>query len=168
MRNLYDITEDLDRAREIAFSYAAENEGEIPDYIATMLDELSDEKEVKVEKIACLFKDLKNFGESIKTEQSRLTAMKKTNANEMERIKNYLEALVDEGEKFKTPRATVSWRKSTSTVLKEGVTPEDLDERYQKVKVEASLTEIAKGIKEGDEEVMELAELVTKNGITIK
>jgi hypothetical protein len=167
-RSLYEISSEIDELREVALEQAQENDGILPDYIANVLDKLDGEKADKVEAIGCVYKDINNFVESIKTEQARLTKMKKVHENEMSRIKSYLEFILSEGEKYKTPKATISWRKSTSTILNDGVEPEDLDVKYQNIKITPALTEIAKGIKAGDEEITKQAKLVSKNSVTIK
>ena len=165
MRNLYDITNDLDIVRERVFQEAEENDGVIPDYIGDLLDSIEGERTDKIQKIAEMYKDLIGFSDSIAKEQKRLTKMKSTYSNEQERIKEYLTAFVDEGEKIKSATSTVSWRKSSSVNVL--VDPTKLPEEFQKVVVSSKKTDIKNAIKAGVD-LSEYANIVTSTNISIK
>jgi len=166
-RSMYDITNELDSVREEAYAYAEEHDGEMPDYLVEYLDALEGEREQKAENIACLYKDLNAYVDSIKKEEARLSKLKKQYNNEIDRIKSYLSAFINEGEKIKTPRTTISWRKSTSVVLKEGVKAKSLPEEFQNVKIEPAKTALKKAITNG-EDLSKYVSLVTENRIQIK
>jgi len=165
MRHLYDITKELDSVREEAFNIAEDNNGEIPDYIGDMLDTLEGEREEKIQRIGEIYKDISAFEDSIAKEQSRLSKLKTTAKNEQERIKQYLSAFMDEGEKFKTSTVSIGWRKSTSVNLL--VDAEQLPDEFKKIDVKPKKTDITKAIKSG-KDLSEYAELVTVNNIGIK
>lgn len=167
-RTMYDITVELDNARDQAYTIAEENEGVLPDYVSEFLDNLEGEREDKAVNIACAYKDLNSFVDDIATEQKRLKKLKAQYVNEAERVKTYLSMFIDNGEKIKDPRASISWRKSTSLLVDENLDPKTLPEEYQKIKVEVNKTELTKAIKAGDDDAMKLGELVTKSNIQIK
>ncbi len=170
-RTMYDISKELDIARDNAFLYAEEHDGELPDYINTYLDSLEGEFEDKAVNIACVIKELSNFSDDIVKERRRLAKLKETTDNEIERIKYYLSQFVGEGVKIKTPSASISWRKSTSVVLNKGIKAEDLPEEYQKVKIEESKSALKKALSSGDDVskfVSKFAKLTTVNRIQVK
>ena len=168
MRNMYDITNELDELREVAFNEAEENDGVISDYLEDMITSIEGEYEDKAEQLACLYKDVLAFSNTIKSEKARLDKLKKTYDNEAKRIKEYLSAFIASGEKIKTPKMSISWRKSTKTVLKDGVDVNDIPSEYHKVKIEADKTAILAAIKSGVDGVDDFAEVVVSNNIQIK
>jgi len=164
-RTMYDISKELDIARDEAYLYAEEHDGELPDYINTYLDNLEGEYEDKAVNIACVIKDLVSFSDNIATEQKRLKKLKVQTENEIERIKEYLSTFMTPGDKIKTERATISWRNSTSVVL--NVDKKDLPEEFQNITIEASKSAIKNAIKNGDD-VSDYASLKTINRIQVK
>jgi len=162
---MYDISKELDIARDDAYLYAEEHDGELPDYITTYLDNLEGEYEEKAVNIACVIKDLVSFSNNIAIEQRRLKKLKSQTENEVERIKDYLSSFMTPGDKIKTAEATISWRRSTSVVL--SVDDKDLPEEFQKITIEASKSAIKDAIKNGDD-VSDYASLKTINRIQVK
>lgn len=167
-RTMYNITVELDNARDEAYKYAEEHDGELPDYIVEFLDKLEGEREDKAINIACVYKDINAFISEIKKEQDRLKKLKATYENEANRVKEYLSMFIEQGEKIKDPKASISWRKSTSLVVNEDVDPTELPEQFKKVQIDVNKAELKKAIKDGDHEAMQFGELVTKSNIQIK
>ena len=80
------------------------------------LEELQMQREAKIESLALYYKNLTAEAKAIREEEVALAARRKTVENVAERAKNYLEFAL-KGEKFKTPRVAVSYRKSTQVEL---------------------------------------------------
>ena len=134
--------------------------GEIID--AEKLEQLQMQFNDKVEGIALWIKNLVAEAKMIKEEKDNLAARQKVCENKAESLKKYLgQALA--GEKFKTPKVSISYRKSESVEVAD---VEFLSPEYLKFKPEADKTKIKEALKAG--EVVEGAMLVEKNNIQIK
>lgn len=77
------------------------------------LNELQLERDTKIENVACWIKDLKAEAEAIKAEKQALAERQKVAENKAESLKKWL-AYALNGEKFKTAKCAVSFRKSES------------------------------------------------------
>ena len=86
------------------------------------LNELQMEREAKIENVALWIKDLNEEAESIKAEKMLLAERQKAAENKAESLKNWL-AYALQGQKFKTARCAVSFRKTEAVE----VTPEGLE-----------------------------------------
>lgn len=75
------------------------------------LNELQLERDTKIENVACWIKDLKAEAEAIKAEKQALAERQKVAENKAESLKKWL-AYALNGEKFKTAKCAVSFRKS--------------------------------------------------------
>ena len=85
------------------------------------LNELELERETKIENVACWIKDLKVEAEAIKTEKQALAERQRVAENKAESLKKWL-AYALQGEKFKTPKCAISFRKTESVeVTDEGL-----------------------------------------------
>ena len=85
------------------------------------LNELELERDAKIENVACWIKELKAEAEAIKAEKLALAERQKVAENKAESLKKWL-AYVLEGEKFKTAKCSVSFRKTESVeVTDEGL-----------------------------------------------
>ena len=82
--------------------------GEIID--TEQLDKLQMERNSKIEGVACWIKDLKAEAEALKNEKQALAERQKTAERKAESLKKWL-AYALQGEKFKTPKCAVSFRK---------------------------------------------------------
>ena len=85
--------------------------GEIIDI--EQLDKLQMERDAKIENVACWIKDLNAEAEAIKEEKQALAERQKAAENKAESLKNWL-AYALQGEKFKTPKCAISFRKGES------------------------------------------------------
>lgn len=90
--------------------------GELLDYEA--FDNLALEREQKLENICLWIKDLRAEAQALKEEKENLAKRQKTAENKAERLSSYLQMMLN-GERFKTSKANVSYRKSQSVVVDE-------------------------------------------------
>ena len=88
--------------------------GEIVDL--ERLDQLQMDKDRKIENIACWIKDLRAEAKAIETERKTLLARQNTSENRADRLHDYLYSFLA-GEKFKTARVSITYRKSEPVVI---------------------------------------------------
>ena len=86
-----------------------EETGEVLDYERFV--ELNLARDEKIENIGLWIKDLKAEASALKAEKDALAKRQKTAENKVESLTRYLQMML-EGEKFKTPRLSVSYRTS--------------------------------------------------------
>ena len=85
------------------------------------LNELELERDAKIENVACWIKELKAEAEAIKAEKLALAERQKVAENKAESLKKWLTFALN-GEKFKTAKCSVSFRKTESVeVTDEGL-----------------------------------------------
>lgn len=145
--------------------------GELLDYEAFAA--LQMEREAKIENMALWYKDLFAEAKAIRDEEKALSERRKHAESKAERLKEYLDIALA-GQSYKTPRVSVSYRKSTALEIAEEDIPTVIEElemcglenciQYQAPKI--SKTELTKAIKAGA--VVPGAELVEHNNIQIK
>lgn len=153
MANLYEIDAQIMECVDF-------ETGEIID--ETKLQALQLEFNEKVEGIALWIKNLLAEAKMIKEEKDNLAARQKSCENKAESLKRYLSSALG-GEKFKTAKVSISYRKS------ESVEVEDislLGDDYLKFKPELDKTKIKDALKNGI--ALEGVTLVEKNNIHIK
>ena len=135
--------------------------GEIID--ADQLDKLTMERDTKIENVACWIKDLKAEAEALKAEKQALAERQKVAENKMESLKKWL-AYALNGQKFKSTRASVSFRATESVEVPDIY---KLDENYVRYKEpEADKTAIKEAIKAG--KTVAGATLVENTSVIIK
>ena len=117
----------------------------------------------KVEGIACWIKELTAYAKAVKEEKDKLAERHKAAENRVENLKQYLMHVLN-GQKFKTPKVTISYGKSVSVDAPDWrVVPE----AYLKTKdPELDKTAIKKALQEGLS--VPGASLVEKQHIRIK
>ena len=140
MGRLYDL------AREIEdFEFEVDEEtGEILN--AEDLDNLELEKNEKIEQLCLYIKNLKSDAAAYKAEKDSFAKKQKAAENKAESIKNYI-AYILAGEKFKTDRVTVSYRKSEQVECLDMSLVDDDYLRFEEP--ELNKTKIKKALKEG-------------------
>lgn len=126
------------------------------------LENLQIEKDTKIENIGLLIKNLKAESDAIKEEAKRLTARAKVAENKAESLKRYLADCLG-GEKFKTPRVAISYRKSQAVNI---IDIQSISDEYKVVEIKPDKTAIKNAIKEG--KVVVGAELEERQSIAIK
>ena len=135
--------------------------GEIID--AEQLDELQMERDEKIENVARWIKDLKAEAEALKAEKMAFAERQRVAENKIESLKKWL-AYELNGEKFKTVRASVSFRTTDKVEIDDIY---NLDENYLRYKEpEADKEAIKKAIKAG--QTVAGATLVKSTSVIIK
>lgn len=100
-----------------------EETGEIID--TEKLDTLQMERDRKIDNIGLWIKDLDAEAEAIKAEQLKLADRMAAAERKATKLRQYLTHFLD-GEKFKTPRLAISFRKSTQVCVDDATAlPED-------------------------------------------
>lgn len=85
------------------------------------LNDLQLERDTKIEGVACWIKDLKAEAEALKNEKMALAERQRVAENKAESLKKWLVYAL-QGEKFKTSKCSVSFRKSEAVeVTEEGL-----------------------------------------------
>lgn len=111
------------------------------------LNALEMEKDQKLENVACWFKDLVAEGKAIKEEEQALKKRREASEKKADSLKRYLQYWLA-GEKFKTGKVSISYRKSKSVAIAEGaVVPED----YRRIKWEPDKTALKEALEAGEE-----------------
>lgn len=126
------------------------------------LNQLQIERDIKLENIACWYKNLKAEAEAIHNEEKALSRRRKSIENHMERLQDTLNNSLN-GEKFKTAKTTISYRSSTSVKITD---IELLDNEYLNIELTANRTAIKKALQDGKE--ITGAFLEKKKNISIK
>ena len=105
--NLYDI--------EYEITNCVDSEtGEIID--EKRLDALQMAREKKIENILLWIKNLKSEASAIRDEEKKLADRRQSDEKKAESLTQYVQNVLN-GEKFKTPRVTVSYRKSEAVIV---------------------------------------------------
>ena len=123
--------------------------GEIID--TDQLDKLQMEREKKLENVACWIKDLKAEAEALKNEKQALAERQKVAENKAESLKKWL-AYALQGEKFKTTKCAISFRKTEAVeVTDEGLNNlmKEHDELLTYKAPEPNKTAIKQALKDG-------------------
>ena len=156
---LYDINEQIRNA--IEFGCDPET-GEIIDIAA--LRELEMARDEKIENICLFIKDLRAEVAAIKAEKDSLDTRMKASAKEADSLTTYLQQELA-GEKFKTSRCAISYRKTQAVMItEESLLPDSYIRR--KVIEEPDKVAIREALKAGKE--VAGACLEDRQSITIK
>lgn len=113
---IYEIDEKLQRYLESAIDPETgeiANENALEEYMNCI-----EEREKKVESIFLLYKDVSAEAEAVKKEKMNLQKREKTLLNKAVSLKRFGEKVL-EGEKFKTPKVSITYRKSEGVVIGE-------------------------------------------------
>ena len=128
-----------------------------------LLNDLQMERDAKIENVALWIKELKAEAEALKAEKLAFAERQKVTENKMESLKKWL-AYALNGEKFKTVRASVTFRKSQTVEVADIW---KLDENYLRYKEpEADKTAIKEALKAG--QTVAGATLVENTSVIIK
>lgn len=153
MASLYEINKEILECVDM-------ESGEIID--EERLQNLAFEKNDKLENIALWIKNLKAEAEMVKAEKKNLDARIKSCENKADRLTELLKKELN-GNKFKTPKVNISYRKSESVEITDlSVIPVE----FLRVSTSADKTEIKKQLKSGVE--IKGAKLVEESNMQIK
>ena len=123
--------------------------GEIADY--EQFEQLQMDREKKLENIGLWIKDLRAEAAAVKEEARSLTDRAKAAENKADRLETYLEYAL-QGEKFSTPKLSVSWRKSMAAAIEDEAAFCEAHPNYTIVKTEVKpdrkslLADLKKGV----------------------
>lgn len=120
MANLYEINQAI-------IDCVDEETGEIIDI--ENLNDLQMQFDEKVENIACFIKNLLADAKAIKEEEYNLASRRKSYENKAASLKEYLSDVLN-GQKFKTAKVSISYRKSESVDIEN---MKDVPEEYIKI-----------------------------------
>ena len=110
------------------------------------LDQLQMDRDVKIENTALFIKNLLSDADQIREEEKKLADRRRVCENKAKSLKEYLSGFLG-GEKFKTPRVAISYRKSKSVDVQD-ITA--LPEEYLKYsEPTANKAEIKKALEAG-------------------
>ena len=115
------------------------------------LDKLQMERDTKLENVACWIKDLKAEAEALKNEKQALAERQRMAENKAESLKKWL-AYALQGEKFKTTKCAISFRKTEAVeVTDEGLNNlmKEHDELLTYKAPEPNKTAIKQALKDG-------------------
>ena len=126
-------------------------------------EELSMERDAKIENICLWIKNLKAEAEALKAEKDAFAERQKKAENKMESLKKYISSYL-EGAKFETAKVKVSFRKSETLEISEDA---NIPDEFLKFKEpEVNKTELKKALKAGQH--FEGVVLVQNQNIQIK
>lgn len=127
------------------------------------LNELSMERDEKVENIACWIKELKAQTAAIKQEEDSLASRRKVAENKILRLSEYLLSYLN-GSKFETAKVKISYRRSETLEVSESAKIPKKWYKPQEPKLDKA--GLKKAVKDGLE--IKGVEIVEKNNIQIK
>lgn len=154
MANLYEINEEILNCVDM-------ETGEIID--TERLEQLQLAFDNKVEGIALWIKNLLSDAEAIKAEKDKLAERQKACENKAKNLKEYLSKFLG-GQKFKTPKVSISYRKSESVEVTD---ISKLDDDYLKfAEPTVDKTKVKKALKAGT--TLQGVVLVENQNIQIK
>lgn len=154
MATLYEIDEEILNCVDM-------ETGEIID--VERLGQLQLAREDKVEGIALWIKNLLSDADAIKSEEEKLAQRRKANENKAKNLKEYLSKFLN-GQKFKTPKVSISYRKSESVEVTD---LSKLDDDYLKfAEPTVDKTKVKKALKAGT--VLQGVSLVENQNIQIR
>lgn len=168
MATLFELDTAIAEALEIALTESIDPEtGEILQGGFEQLEQLSAERDTKIENIGAYIKNLTAEADAIKAEEKSLAERRKAKENKIARLKDYVSfSLQNAGQsKFESAKVAFSFRKSTSVNI---TNLEAVPAEYIKIKEEktADKTVIGKLLKAGQE--IAGCELVEKQSLQIK
>ena len=131
MLKIYEINEEMQALDGLLDSWASNHEGCIDDFpLNDEFDRLEGVREEKLLNLAVWHKDVKAQAEAYNKEIKRLQGKQKSLSNKSERIKEYINYNLQEGENLSDTRTVLGWRKSTQVVI--DVLVEDLPPEFVK------------------------------------
>ena len=139
---LYEINEQIKKAIELGFDPET---GEILDESA--LEQLQMDRDEKIENICLFIKDLKAEAAALDAEKKNLDTRAIVAKRKSDSLSRYLQAMLD-GEKFKTARCSVSYRKTQAVQI---VDEDAIPEEFIRIKEEPDKVSLKEALKEGHE-----------------
>ena len=159
--NIYEINQQIEEVSHNMIDY---DTGEVLPHFEQLLEALEMDREQKVLNTAKLIKNLEAESKALKDAEKQMADRRKVVENKSKRIKDWIAGFVPE-EKIKDEFVSISWRKSESVVIDDGVR---LDSKYEveKITVNPDKVAIKKDLKKGI--VIAGCRIVEKQNIQIK
>jgi len=159
---LYEINDQIRQLYETGFD---EDTGEISEETSWALERLEMERTEKIEACAVVWKEYRAESDALAAEAKALTERKRVLDNRANNLRAYLASQLQNGEKIKTPRAALSWRKSQAVDVDELAFNWNRDDLIR-VKKEADKTKIKAALEKG--ETVQGAQIVNTYKLQIK
>lgn len=151
---LYEINLELEKLFDLYSDDEVNSENNNSSYetnqLARQIDELKIQRQVKIQNIALLYKNLSAFQTAVAEEIKNLQQKKKQIENKIEFIKNYLRNNLFEGEKINGENFSISWRKSDCIEVSPFLDEKKFAEQYPELvslKIEIQKSKIKELIK---------------------
>ena len=145
---LYEIDNAI---REVLESAADPETGELVDEeLLEQYDKLIMDRDQKVENIGLYIKNLEADAAAIKAEAKNLTARAKAAENKAEHLRNYLQFCLD-GQKFQSPRLSVSFRRSQKVEVDQNRLFEIPDDYLRHKDPEVDKKRVSEALKAGED-----------------
>lgn len=157
---IYEISENIKKLLDEKM-VVDEETGEIL-FDESSLDELKETFEEKIENLSLYIKELDYEAKAIAEEVRKLESRKRANENKGKRLKEYLMFVLN-GEKFKTPKISISYRNSESIDYD---SIDDVPEQFIRTKLEVDKTLVKEAFSQGLE--VDGCRLVKKTNIIVK
>lgn len=144
---LYEINAQLMALIDSAYD---EETGEILDEnLYEEVEALAEERDDKIEGIALWIKNLNAEATALKAEKEAFEKRQKAAENKAKKLKSFLQFIL-KGEKFKTAKVSISYRRSESVEVDKGFDIGTLDDRWLRFKEpELNKTEVKEALKAG-------------------
>lgn len=165
MKPLFELSREAGELFEQIEAFAEENEGAVPPDLDARLEAVNLERADKIGAICAVYKEMTGRAEILAGEAKRLSARARALSNQAESLREYLQRNLTEGEKVEVGPHRVSWRKSSSVELLPGISPEDIPELYQRVKIELAKDEAKRAISAGED--VWFAQVVERKTVSI-
>lgn len=145
---LYEIDNAI---REVLESAADPETGELVDEaLLEQYDKLIMDRDQKVENIGLYIKNLEADAAAIKAEAKNLTARAKAAENKAEHLRNYMQFCLN-GQKFQSPRLSVSFRKSQKVEVDQNRLFEIPDDYLRYKDPEVDKKRVSEALKAGED-----------------
>lgn len=143
---------EIDKAIQEALEGAVDPEsGEIIDEeLLEQYDKLIMDRDQKVENIGLYIKNLEADAAAIKTEAKNLTARAKAAENKAEHLRNYMQFCLN-GQKFQSPRLSVSFRRSQKVEVDQNRLFEIPDDYLRYKDPEVDKKRVSEALKAGED-----------------
>lgn len=156
IRALYALMVECDENGELLHT-----EDDLKDFVK----EIKQSKEKKLNSMQDLKIELQHSINAYDEKIAKLSTRKKALENDIERVK-HLQLMLLDGEKCKTDEYNFYFMTTKSVNISDNVSPIDLDEKYQRVKIDFDKTSIKKDLQDGI--YIMGAELVENKSLVVK
>lgn len=159
-RTLFAISDDLQKLNELLDECS--DDAQQQELIAQWFEQLGEERDTKLDGYAALITEMQARAEARKTEQKRLAELVAADENRAkllkERLKWFFEA--HDLKKVETARYSIGLQRNggkAPLIFKEGLSPTELPEHFQRVTIDPETTRIREALEAG--EILEFARL---------